>query len=113
MTTIYIEKWWCCLNPVEKSAFTLGAVSVGLGQTFIYAATFDALWLAAIGSSPSERRASFVASYFLTFGQISCGEDCFIDVYFMDLGYWAEVYAFSLTDDFICSEPCKILTFSS
>ena len=112
-STIFIEKWWCCLNPVEKTAFTLGAVSVGLGQTYIYGATFDAVWIGAIGSSPAERSAAFITTYGLEAGVISCGEDCEIDVYFMDMGYWGEVYAFSLTDAFVCEAPCKVLTFSS
>jgi len=107
----YIEIWWCCLDPVEQAAFAYGAASVGVGQTYMFAATFDALWLAAVGKSPLEREDIFKVSYGLTPGEISCGEDCFIDVYFLDMEYWTQIYIFSLTDAFICSEPCKERTF--
>lgn len=110
---IYITSWWCCLQSTERAAFALGAASIGTGQTYIYAAIFDAVWVTAAGYSALERAEIFKSSYGLTAGVISCGEDCFIDVYFMNLTYWAEVYAFSLTDEFICSEPCKLLTFTS
>jgi len=110
---INITSWWCCLKPTERAAFALGAASIGTGQTYIYGATFDAVWLTAFGESALIRAEIFKSSYGLTAGVISCGDDCFIDVYFMDMAYWTEVYLFSLTDAFICVEPCKILTFSS
>lgn len=107
--TINIEKWWCCLPTKEQTAFALGASSIGTGQTFVYKATFDALWLFGTGGSLLIRSEIFINYYHMTPGVISCGEDCEIEVYFLDMAYWSEVYAFSLTDAYICSEPCAIL----
>lgn len=90
----------------------LGAASVGLGQTYIYAATFDACWLLATNGSASIRREIFLRLYGLEAGTIPCGEDCEIDVYFMDLSIWAGIYAFSLTDAAACLGGCKVKDFS-
>jgi hypothetical protein len=100
------------MPPNEQAGFASGAASVGLGQTYVYKATFDALWLFGSGGSLLIRREIFIRSYNMEAGVISCGEDCEIEVYFLDLTFWAEVYTFSLTDAFICSEPCEILRWT-
>jgi len=42
---------------------------------------------------------------------IPCGEDCEIDAEVFVGDFWPLLYAFSQTDAFICSAPCKLLTF--
>lgn len=53
----------------------------------------------------------FMALYGLEYFLIPCGEDCFIDAVIFTGDFWPLLAAFSLTSDFICPMPCKLLTF--
>lgn len=110
---IYITHWWCCLKPTERAAFSFGASAIAIGRFYVNRAAFDAIWLSAASESPLERRDAFIFYTGLEPGEIPCGEDCIEEVYLMPPDYWAEVYLFSLTDAFICTQPCKILAFTS
>jgi len=54
-----------------------------------------------------------ITHYGLTAGVIIDEEDFPVPVFFFDTDLWAAFYVFSLTDEFICSGRCKLLTFPS
>jgi hypothetical protein len=83
-----------------------------MGTGYIEKATFDVYW-AAFGIVPGNAMyTAFVNLYALQAGEIPNGEEPPIPVYFLDLDYWSQMYTFSLTDDFICTEPCLIIRFA-
>lgn len=53
----------------------------------------------------------FIAHYGLTSGVIFDEEDLPVAVFFFDTEFWPLFYAFSLTDPFLCSEPCMFFEF--
>ena len=55
--------------------------------------------------------AQFMRFYGLEYQLIPCGEDCFIDAVVFVEGFWPLFAVFMGTDAFICTEPCKLLTF--
>jgi hypothetical protein len=104
--------WWCCLNPRERNTLIVLIGSWFTNPTYIGRATFDALVLVTGESSSILMLEYFMLHYSLEYQLIPCGEDCFIDAVVFIGDLWPALYAFSLTDDFICAEPCIILTFS-
>jgi len=53
----------------------------------------------------------FMRLYGLQYQLIPCGEDCFIDAVVFTSDFWPLLGVFATTDEFICSIPCKLLTF--
>lgn len=53
----------------------------------------------------------FELHYGLEHVLIPCGEDCVIDAEVFVGDFWPALYVFSLTDGFICTAKCKLLTF--
>jgi len=108
---INIEIWWCCLNNRERSAIQLLLPYFAFAGSYIDRAVFDAYWFA-LGYAPNNAMVVwFIAIYGLIPGTVPISEEEVKDVLFFDIGYWSQVYAFSLTDPFICTEPCEILTY--
>lgn len=53
----------------------------------------------------------FLVTYGLTEGFVLDEDDLPVLVVFFDADQWALLLAFSVTDAFICSNPCSFLTF--
>ena len=53
----------------------------------------------------------FMQFYGLEYQLIPCGEDCFIDAVVFTSSFWVTLAAFTSDPAFICTEPCKLLTF--
>lgn len=106
------EKYWCCLNERERDILAACIVPIILGTGYIDKVSFDALWVL-FGITPdTAMQNSFVDMYALTLTLVEI-EGVPVPVYEGDLTWWALFYAFSLTDPFICIEPCFILRYSS
>lgn len=70
-------------------------------------------WLA-LGYAPDNAMVQwFIAIYGLEPGVILDPDGNPIDVLYFELTFWSQFYAFSLTDDFICAEPCRVLAYSN
>lgn len=103
--------WWCCLNPRERNTLISLNVLWFTAPTYVERTTFDVL-VAATGEGASMNMlAWFMLFYGLEYQLIPCGEDCLIDAVVFTGGFWFDLYAFSLTAQYVCSVPCTILTF--
>lgn len=111
-STINIEKWYCCLNQAERTAMIACAAQAGPVTYFILKAVFDACWLFDASGSITERKQIFIDERGLTAARVPPEDPDGIEVYYLEVGYWAEVNAY--LDEFgaSCAEPCKLLTFS-
>lgn len=103
--------WWCCLNPRERNmAIALLPFFLGSGS-YVYRSVYDAAW-SGTGFSPTGTMSNtFIQQFSLTPGTVSPDGETVIEVLFFGLDFWSQLLAFSLTPDFICSEPCQIVTF--
>jgi len=108
---IPIDAWWCCLNPRERNSLILLNGAWFTNPTYVGRATYDAMMTVTGENSCILMHDVFRQTYGLHYELIPCGEDCFIDAVIFDGDFWPLLYAFSLTDEFICSIPCKLLTF--
>jgi len=103
--------WWCCLNPRERNTL-IALVSLWFtNPTYVGRATFDVI-VALTGEGSSIKMLEyFMLHYSLQYQDIPCGEDCIIEAVIWTSDFWPALYAFSLTDEFICANPCMNLTF--
>ena len=105
------EAWWCCLRPQERNTLSVLASAWFANPTYIHRDVYVAL-IALTGLNSSIKMLDwFELHYGLEHQVIPCGEDCEINAEVFLGDFWAQLYAFSLTDKFICSARCKILTF--
>jgi len=110
---IFFANWWCCLNPRERNALTALLPYFAFAGSYIRQDTFYLYWYA-LGFAPDNAMVEwFISIYALQAGEIPNGEEPPIPVFFFELVWWSQFYAFSLTDDFLCTEPCRILTYSN
>jgi len=106
------KDWWCCLRPQERQTLSVLVAAWFTNPSYIGRATFDAL-VAVTGLSSSITMLDFfMAHYGLEYQLIPCGEDCFIDAVVFTSDFWAQLYLFSQTDEFICTERCLLLEYS-
>jgi len=111
--TLYepMSTWWCCLRPQERDTLTVLAAAWFVNPTYIHRDVYLAL-IATTGESSSITMLDwFELHYGLEHQEIPCGEDCIIDAEVFLGDFWAQLYTFSQTDDFVCTAPCKNLTF--
>jgi len=109
--SIPFSNWWCCLNPKELNSLVFCGTNYLINPTYIGRETFDAAMAFTGLMASSIELAQFMHFYGLQYELIPCGEDCFIDaVVFID-GFWPMFAVFMGTSDFICPEPCKLLTW--
>lgn len=106
---IHIELWFCCLNANEKAAFSMGGYAVGAGNWYVRKDLFDAIWLIDINGSILNRKSLFIDYHGMSSGTIPDGDGGEIEVYFLDPEVWYPVYLFTLTDAFLCPDPCPQL----
>ncbi len=105
------KAWWCCLRPQERQTLSVLAAMWFTNPTYVHRDVYLAL-IALTGENSSINMLEyFELHYGLEHVLIPCGEDCTIDAEVFTGDFWPYLYAFSLTDDFICSAPCKNLTF--
>lgn len=108
---IDFEKWWCCLNEIESNMIEFCLPHFLFMGSYITRSAFDLAWLVIEGHPGDGRYDAFVAMYGLTLTTIEIdGEE--VEVYTPDLDWWALMYAFSLTEPFICTQRCFILRYS-
>lgn len=105
------KDFWCCLNPRESGILTSCLLSWLLPPGYVEQTTFFSWWAAWSVSPTSELVSSFVQTYSLTPGIVTIPEIGDVPVYYFSDSVMGTLYAFSLTDGYICPEPCKILTF--
>jgi hypothetical protein len=55
--------------------------------------------------------AQFMRFYGLEYQLIPCGEDCFIDAVVFVGGFWPLFALFMASEGFLCTAPCRLLTF--
>jgi len=107
-----MSQWWCCLRPEERDTLTALAPMWFVNPTYVERSIFDAL-VAITGEASSALALEwFLLHYGLEYQDIPCGEDCVIHAVVFIGDFWAQLYVFSQTDEFICSAPCKLLTFT-
>lgn len=106
-----IDKWYCCLNPAEQTAFQVCAGNAGPITYFVVGALFDAVWLLAFEGSASNRKEVFIANNGLTEGQIPPEDPDGMKVYYLDQEFWDLVNAYFDEHGVVCDEPCKIREF--
>jgi len=106
-----INRWWCCQNPRERNmtVFLIGAYVAN--DEYVTLAQYTVFSFLTGMAALSLLSASYVERYGLEYGSIIDGEGNPTAVYFFDAEQWAEFYVFSLTDAFICTSPCQLLTF--
>lgn len=103
--------WWCCLRPQERQTLSVLASLWFTNPTYVHHDVYLAL-IAVTGENSSIKMLDyFELHYGLEHQLIPCGEDCFIDAEVFIGDFWPFLYAFSLTDQFICAGRCKLLTF--
>jgi hypothetical protein len=79
--------------------------------SYIRRDVFDAYWFA-LGYAPNNAMVQwFIVIYSLIPGEIPNGDEPPIPVLFLEPVYWSQLYAFSMTDDFICSTDCRQLRY--
>jgi len=105
------DLWWCCLNPRERNSIVLLIGAWFTNNEYITQFGFTLIAFTTGLASLTLVSEYFIQHYGLTAGIIIDEEGEPVNVYFFDEELWAAFYAFSLTDEFICSEPCKLLTF--
>jgi len=103
--------WWCCLHPRERTTLVALNTLWFTNPTYVERTTFDILVGLTGESSSINMLEYFMLHYGLEYQDIPCGEDCVIHAVVFTGGFWFQLYTFSLTDEYICSVPCKILTF--
>jgi len=108
---IPIEAWWCCLHPRERNSLVFCITNYLINPTYIERTTFDAAMAITGESSSILMLEYFMRLYGLQYQLIPCGEDCFIDAVVFVSDFWPLLAGFAVTDAFICSNPCKLLTF--
>lgn len=81
--------------------------------SYFLQSSFDLYWTAHLIDPASAMPQWFIHIYALVPGLEPNGEEPPIPVLYFGLDYWSQLYAFSLTDKFICSEPCKTLAYSN
>lgn len=103
--------WWCCLNPRERNSIVFCVTNYLVNPTYIGRETFD-LAMAVTGESSNILMFEyFMTFYGLEYTLIPCGEDCFIDAVVFVGDFWPLMAAFVLEPEFICAQPCKLLTW--
>lgn len=105
--------FWCCLNPRERDLLTLCLFRFVVSPGYMMKTEFDSYWLTMGFSPASELARQFVADYRLTLTVVTVAEEEEVEVYTFDAAVMSLLYEFSLTDDFICAEPCFILRYSN
>jgi len=92
MVQLLIGSWFLNNEYVTQFQFTLFSFATGLASLTLVSEYF-------------------IQHYGLTSGTIIDEEGDPVAVYFFDSELWPAFYVFSLTDDYICAEPCSLLTF--
>jgi len=105
------EFWWCCLNPRERNLLMLMLPFFSFAGAYFLKSAWDTYWLTQGLTSASELAEWFEIVYDLTEGTISPDGETVTEVLFFGMTFWPAFYAFSLTDDFICTEECLYLRF--
>jgi len=106
-----MSAWWCCLRPQERQTLSLLAPMWFINPTYVHHDVYLGI-IAVTGEASSIKMLEhFEQQYGLEHQLIPCGEDCFIDAEVFLGDFWPQLYAFSLTDPFICTAKCKLLTF--
>jgi len=106
-----IGDWWCCLNPRERNSLQSLIVFFVTNPVFILRAEYEIVMTATGMNSFIKMKEFFEQFYGLTAGTIEGPEGEPIEVMFFSSGNWLLLAAFALTGGFICSQPCKVLTF--
>lgn len=109
--TTNIDKFYCCLNTAEQTAFVLCAANAGPVTYFVLKTLFDAVWLLAIEGSSSIRSQTFVANWGLTLGSFPPDDPDAIEVYFLEPSIWDDVNAYFDAEGTSCDGPCRVRTF--
>lgn len=92
MIALLISSWFTNHEYVTQSQFTIYAFVTGLASLTLVSEYF-------------------IKHYGLTSGVILDEEGNPVSVFFFDDELWLEFYIFSQNDKFVCTEPCKLLTF--
>lgn len=111
MSNSNVERWWCCLNPLERGAFQIVQAQWEPVLPFIFKVLFDGYWTLGGGLSNSLRKESFIRSYNLTLGTITPEGAPEVEVYYMDRLYWKEIYDYVTENGSGCARQCRILRF--
>lgn len=106
-----IALFWCCLNPVERGITTALLFFWFGGTGYVEKITYDALWLATGAPSLLPRKGNYTWVFNLTPGVVDVPGVGPVDVLFFGASFWPFMYQFSLTDAFLCPEPCPFLVF--
>lgn len=103
--------WWCCLRPQERNTLSVLAAMWFVNPTYVERSVYDALVTLTGENSSIKMLEWFELHYGLQYQDIPCGEDCVIHAVVFVGDFWAAMYTFSQTDQFVCAAPCKLLTF--
>jgi len=113
MLSVPFSDWWCCLNPRERNMVSALIVEWLTNDEFITLESYTILAFTFGLAALTEVNAYFIIHYGLTEGIWIDPDNNPVQVLYFDSTLWPSFYAFSLTDDFVCLEPCELLTFSA
>jgi len=105
------KTWWCCLNPRERTALQLLVIAYFSNEEYITESAYTVIAFMSGLASSILMDEYFISHYGLTAGIIIDEEELPVSVFFFDTTFWPAMLEFSLTDEFVCLAPCKLLTF--
>jgi hypothetical protein len=106
------EKWWCCLNPRERTIQLEILPSFLTPEMWVEEAQLVVFWVAFGLDAFGDMYNTFLASYGLTYEVVEVSPEDFRAVYRMDEEYWGNLYLFVTTIEPFCMTPCRLLTYS-
>ncbi len=105
------DKWWCCDNPRERYMIEACLVHVFDVPAYITRQEFDFKWLQWFYPIDGAMYNTFINLYGLVPGEYEIEPGEFINVYFLEAGFYGSLYTYSLIVGLVCAAPCKILTY--
>jgi len=105
------EEWWCCLNPRESTALTALVIAWSSNNEYITQSAYTVIAFVSGLAGLTLVNQYFIDHYGLTEGFIFPEEEPPVAVLFFDTEFWPLFYAFALTDQFTCPEPCPAFEF--
>jgi hypothetical protein len=106
------KAWWCCLNPRERNALQYLVVAYASNPSYIEQSAYSIIAFITGLASLTEVNEFFITHYSLVSGIILDPEGNPISVYYFDGEFWPALLVFSLTGEFFCAAPCKVLVFN-
>lgn len=107
------KAWWCCLNPREANSIVGVLALFVTNPLYIDRLVFDALMTVTGENSSIKMLELFMQLYSLEYATIPDGEGGEKEVVIATDTFWVFMLAFSFTDDYVCTSPCKIQAFSA